>query len=296
MRILVTGASGQLAGKLASCSRPGFEIRAVGRPHLDLHDSATIDAAIKGEGADLVVNAAAYTAVDQAENDVEAAFAVNRDGAANVALAAHQANLPVIHISTDYVYSGIKPTPYLETDEPAPTGVYGQSKLEGEQAVAVANERHVILRTAWVYSDIGSNFAKTMIRLADSREEVGVVADQWGNPTSAADLAEGVLQVAGAISGDSRFDGWGTYHLSGTGDTNWADFARHIFKISKSCGGPAADVRNIPTSEYPTPASRPSNSRLCTDKFADRFGWRPPHWQTSAQTVVRRIVESRFDS
>ena len=293
MHSLVIGASGQLAGKLAALSRPDCTIRAIGRPHLDICDQDSIDAAIEREAPDVVINAAAYTAVDKAESDAETAFAANRDGAANVAVAAKHAGLPIIHISTDYVYSGLKPTPYLEADEPAPAGVYGRSKLEGERAVAAANDRHIIVRTAWVYSDLGSNFAKTMIRLAASRDEVGVVADQHGNPTSAADLAEGILRIANALSGNSAFEDWGVYHLCGAGDTTWAEFARRIFEVSAKCGGPSANVRDITTNDYPTPASRPSNSRLCTDKFAGRFDWRPPDWKTSVETVVRQIVENR---
>ncbi len=290
LRLLVTGAEGQLARKLAAMSRPNVTIMAVGRPDLNVCHPATVDRAIGTFKPDIVINAAAYTAVDKAESESEAAFAVNRDGAGNVAAAAAKAGLPVIHISTDYVFTGDKSTAYVETDKTGPTGVYGASKLAGEQAVAAANFQHLIVRTAWVYSDTGSNFAKTMLRLAADRDEISVVSDQIGNPTSAAVLAQGLVNAASEMLGSKSFDAFGLYHLTGDGSTNWAGFARRILTASRESGGPWCEVKEIATSQYPTPAKRPANSRLSNEKFFTRFDWRAPAWQVSCDEVVRALV------
>ncbi|MEZ5810787.1 MAG: dTDP-4-dehydrorhamnose reductase [Rhizobiaceae bacterium] len=290
MRLLVTGAAGQLARKLGAASNTGVSVVATGRPALDITVPGTIAAAIAVHRPDIVVNAAAYTAVDKAESEPDQAFAVNRDGAGNVAAAACAADLPVIHISTDYVFAGDKQGAYVEDDETRPMSVYGKSKLAGEAAVAAVNPRHVILRTAWVYSDTGGNFVRTMLRLAGERDEIAVVADQFGNPTSAADLVEGVLRVARRLVSGDDFGDHGVFHLAGTGRTNWADFARHVFAVSGAIGGPSAKVRDIATADYPTAAKRPLNSCLSTDGFAGQFGWRPPEWRASAEAVVKSLV------
>ncbi len=289
MRLLVTGSSGQLARKLCDRSVSANPVLAAGRPVLDICRPQSIAAAIAEFSPDVIVNAAAYTAVDKAESDPDAAFAINRDGAGNVASAAAAAGLPVIHVSTDYVFSGRKDGPYAEDDATGPLGVYGLSKLEGERAVAAANPRHIILRTAWVYSDTGSNFVRTMLHLAAERDEIPVVADQFGNPTSAADLAEGIVHVAGRLCEDRDFAGYGVYHLAGTGSTNWAGFARHIFEVSARLGGPVAQVREITTAEYPTPAKRPMNSCLSIERYRRQFGWTPPDWRKSVESIMRRF-------
>ena len=290
MRLLVTGATGQLAQKLGAGTTPENPVLAVGRPDLDICRPETITAAIADLRPDVIVNAAAYTAVDKAESEPEIASAINRDGAGNVAAAAAAAGLPVIHVSTDYVFSGEKDEPYVETDSAGPLGVYGRSKLAGEEAVARANSRHIILRTSWVYSDTGNNFVRTMLRLATEREELGIVADQFGNPTFAGDLAHGVIHIARHLVEDREFAGYGVYHLSGSGKTSWAGFARHIFEVSGRLGGPVARVRDITTAEFPTPARRPLNSCLATGKYSSRFGWSPPEWRISLAVVLNRLV------
>lgn len=293
MRLVVTGRDGQVAASLleAGRTRPGVEVVAIGRPELDLARPGTIIDAIAAAKPDIVVSAAAYTAVDQAEDEPDLAFAVNATGAGKVAAAAARLGVPVIHLSTDYVFDGSAPGAYVEADTTAPLGVYGASKLAGEQAVAAACPRHLILRTAWVYSPFGKNFVKTMLRLAADRDEISVVADQWGNPTSALDIADAILHAAAMLQGDRGVSAFGIYHLAGTGETNWSGFARHILDTSRVAGGPWADVRDIATKDYPTKARRPANSRLSSAKFAAAFGWSAPEWQRSAELVVRRIVD-----
>jgi dTDP-4-dehydrorhamnose reductase len=289
MRLLVTGHEGQVARSLVErgAARPGVEVVAVGRPELDLLDPASIERAIGRHRPDVVVSAAAYTAVDQAEDEPDLAFAVNAAGAGAVAAAAALEGLPVIHLSTDYVFSGDKGGPYAEEDEPAPLGVYGRSKLEGERLVAAANPRHVILRTAWVYSPFGRNFVKTMLRLAAERDEVAVVSDQWGNPTSALDIADGILHISSIIRTGR---GYGLYHLAGTSEATWADFAERIFAVARDLGAPTAGVRRIPTSAYPTRARRPISSTLNCTALARDLDWRAPDWQKSVSVVIARML------
>lgn len=292
MKIFVTGREGQVVQSLLekAAERSDLELIALGRPEFDLADPETIRKAIVVAKPDVVVSAAAYTAVDQAEDEPELALAVNAVGAAAVAEAAKVCGAPVIHLSTDYVFAGNSNRPYVETDTTDPRSVYGSSKLEGERSVAAANPQHIILRTAWVYSPFGRNFVKTMLRLAETRDGLSVVSDQWGNPTSALDIAEAVIRVADYLEARSDFAGYGVYHLAGTGDINWSGFARGIFAESVKHGGPTAEVRDIATADYPTKAERPVNSRLSTAKFHQVFGWSAPHWQTSLQDVIVRLV------
>lgn len=290
MRALVTGSNGQVATALARLDGKGVEIVCVGRPELDIVEIKTIRAAIARVRPDVVVNAAAHTAVDKAEGEPEAAFAVNAVGAGNVAAAAADAGLPVVHISTDYVFSGDKNSPYVETDPVAPAGVYGRSKLAGEEAVARANPNSAILRTAWVYSPWGSNFLKTMLRLAETRDRVNVVADQRGNPTYAPDIADGIVVVARAlIEGAERSRG--VFHMAARGEATWADFAEAIFAASAGLGGSVASVGRITTAEYPTPAKRPANSRLDSTLFERTFGHSLPDWRERVPLCVEAIKE-----
>ena len=290
MRLLVTGREGQVVTSLLerAAADPSVEIVTAGRPDLDLSRPETVRGHVARLRPDIVVSAAAYTAVDQAEDEPDLAMAV--DGVAPGILAGEAAalDIPVIHLSTDYVFSGDKYGAYLETDETGPQGVYGATKLAGERAVAAANPRHVILRTAWIYSPFGKNFVKTMLRLATDRDVVSVVADQVGNPTSAHDIADGILAVASALrADDARF---GVYHLAGTGATSWAGFAAHVFDVSRGLGGPSAEVKEIATSDYPTKARRPANSRLSTAKLEAAFGWQAPGWRESCHSVVCRLL------
>jgi dTDP-4-dehydrorhamnose reductase len=286
MKILVVGQSGQVARARAELGEASpHEITCLGRPDLDLTRPGSIDTAMARVSPDIVINASAYTAVDAAESDQAAAFALNRDAVGDLARITARASVPLLHISTDYVFDGTKSGAYTEDDPVAPTGVYGSSKLEGERAAA-ENPAHFILRTAWVYSPFGKNFVKTMLRLASDRDAVGVVADQIGNPTSAADIAAGLLAVAEQAQ-DAPF---GVYHLAGTGEGSWADLAECIFAASAAAGGPLAEVNRIATTDYPTPARRPANSRLDCGKFKSVFKINPPAWQDSVRDVTTRLV------
>ena len=292
IRVLVAGGSGQVARALVDTAPAAeFDVVALGRPNLDLTDFASIDAAVRSAAPAIVINAAAYTAVDQAETDEAGAHALNAEGAGRLAAAAARAGAPILHLSTDYVFSGDKAAPYTEEDLPAPTGAYGRSKLAGEAAVAAANSRYAIFRTAWVYSPYGKNFAKTMLRFAETREELSVVHDQIGNPTSAHDIALGLWDVTRQVVGNTAALTPGVYHMTASGEASWAEFAEEIFRFSAVCGGPTARVRRITTAEYPTPTRRPSNSRLDCAKLADQFGIILPQWQASTQTCVEQLVK-----
>lgn len=292
MKIVVTGREGQLVQSLLerASTRHNLETLALGRPELDLLEPATVRQAIEAVKPDLVVSAAAYTAVDMAEDDAATAYAVNAKGAEAVSAAAHALGVPVIHLSTDYVYAGDADRTYVETDAPEPASIYGRSKLDGEMLVAAANPKHLILRTAWVYSPFGKNFVKTMLKLAETRDTLSVVADQWGNPTSALDIADGIIRIADHLTATPGFDDYGIYHLAGTGETNWSGFARAIFAESEKMGGPTANVLDILTKDYPTKAKRPANSRLSTAKFQQIFDWSAPHWKISLHDVVPRLL------
>ncbi|MET0192090.1 MAG: dTDP-4-dehydrorhamnose reductase [Hyphomicrobiaceae bacterium] len=278
MRLLVAGASGQLAHALVGRARglAGVGIVALEPPQLDLLDPASITRALASTRPDVVINAAAYTAVDKAENDAAAAFALNRDGPGDLAAAAEAAGCPIIHVSTDYVFDGTKSGAYVEQDTPNPMCIYGRSKLEGESAVAVANARHVILRTAWLYGPHGHNFLKTMLRLARERPELRVVADQSGNPTYAPHLADVILAIAAKIGSGQP---WGVYHATAAGETTWHGFASAIIAAAKPLGVPQVPILPITTTDYPTPARRPANSCLDCSKLERAFGLRLPPWQ-----------------
>jgi len=290
VRILVTGREGQLARSLAAeaAKRSDVKLVTIGRPSLDLTRPETVHRVIADARPDIVVSAAAYTAVDQAEDEQALARAINADGAKAVAEAAYQCAAPVIHLSTDFVFAGDTLTAYTEEDTPSPKNVYGQTKLEGELLVALANPKHIILRTAWVFSPFGRNFVSTMLSFARERESIAVVADQWGNPTSALELARAILHIATRLG--TTNPPYGVYHLAGTGDVNWSGFARAVFAESCAVGGPAADVIDIASRAYPTRASRPADSRLSCDKFNAAFDWQLPHWQQSVGEVVARLL------
>jgi len=293
MRIVVTGGPGQLVLSMQErAATHGQTVIAVGPPTLDLAtpDDDAIRAALAAAAPDAIVNAAAHTAVDKAESERDLAFAINAHGAGAVARAARALGVPLVHISTDYVFAGDKPRPYTETDATGPTGVYGASKLAGEDAVLASGADAAILRTAWVYSPFGANFAKTMLRLAASRDEVGVVADQHGCPTSALDLADAAMAVAANLRSRADPALRGLFHATGSGEGSWADFATAIFADSAAAGGPSARVRAITTAEYPTPAQRPANSRLDCRKLAGIHGVTLPDWRASCRTVVTRLV------
>jgi dTDP-4-dehydrorhamnose reductase len=290
MKILVAGSQGQLARALVERGRStqGHSIVALGRPQLDLLDTLSIARLVAAEQPELIINAAAYTAVDNAEREPKAAFSINRDGAGGLAAAAREIGAPIVHISTDYVFDGTKSHAYVETDATCPIGVYGSSKLEGEAAVATANPEHLILRTSWLFSPYGHNFLKTMLRLAAERPELRVVADQFGNPTYAPDLADAILALAFRLVDRASPPLWGIYHAAGTGDTSWHGFATEIVRAAARTAAPMVAVVPVATCDYPTLARRPANSQLNCDKFEHFFGARLPPWQQS----VGKCIES----
>lgn len=292
MRIAVTGRNGQVVQSLVERGQDtdgrGHVIVPLGRPDFDLADVSTVRAALVAARPDAIVSAAAYTAVDKAETESDAAYAVNATGAGAVAEAAAALGVPLVHLSTDFVFDGAKPGLYFESDPTGPLGVYGASKLAGEQAVLAAHADSAILRTAWVYSPFGANFLKTMLRLAADRDELGVVADQLGNPTSALDIADTVLRVVERLKDDPAADLRGVFHMTSSGGTSWAGFAEAIFAASARHGGPSARVRHIPTTEYPTPARRPANSHLDCTKLAETYGVDLGHWTQAVDAIVAR--------
>lgn len=296
MKVLVTGRTGQVARSLTAIAGPQFEVTTLGRPELDVSDRSSVARAIEATCPDIVVNAAAYTAVDKAEGDEEAANRVNRDGAGNVAAIAADWGLPIVHISTDYVYAGDKSGPYVETDAIGPTGAYGRSKLAGEHAVAAAGCNHVILRTAWVYAPWGQNFVRTMLRLATDRDEIRVVADQYGSPTYAPDIASGIVTVCRTVLKEpGRRETRGIFHMTGGGYTTWAEFAREVFDRSRALGGPHACVIPIGTADYPTPARRPANSRIDNTRFQATFAHALPPWQSGVARALEHLLEPAGD-
>lgn len=292
MRIAVTGRTGQVVQSLlVHAETAGVIVIPVGRPELDLAQPEGVRLALSAASADCIVNAAAYTAVDKAETEPDLALRINGEGAGAVAAAAAALGVPLIQLSTDYVFDGMAPRPWLETDPTAPLSAYGRSKLAGEDAVMASGSDWTILRTAWVYSPYGGNFVKTMLRLAESRDEVGVVSDQLGSPTNALDLADAIIAMAKALvarPGDAALRG--VFHAAGTGEASWADLAETVFAASAALGGPSASVRRIATSDYPTPARRPANSRLDCGLLAQRHGLRLPPWQDSVQSCVATLL------
>lgn len=290
MKILVAGGQGQLARALVEQgqARDGVTVVAIGRPELDLCKPNTIERAMAAVTPALVVNAAAYTAVDKAETDAAAAFALNCDGAAALAAAATAAGVPIIHVSTDYVFGGAKASAYVETDVVGPTGAYGWSKLAGEEVVMGANPQHLILRTAWVFAPYGANFLKTIVRLAKERPELRVVADQRGNPTYAPHLAAAILAVAEKLANGGQ-PAWGIYHAAGAGETTWHGFAKAIVAAGKLFGVPQVPVTAIATADYLTPAKRPANSCLDCGKLERVFGVRLPPWQEGVEECMSRL-------
>ncbi len=294
LKVLIAGAAGQVARALTDrAPATGLHVTALGRPHLDLTDPASISAALEKVRPDIVINAAAYTAVDQAETDEAGAFALNAEGPGELAAAAARFGAPILHLSTDYVFDGSKSAPYVETDPVAPLGVYGRSKLAGEEAVAAANPSYLIFRTAWVYSPVGKNFAKTMLRVGEARGALSVVHDQIGNPTSAADIAAALWNITARIAASPGAFSSGIYHLTASSEATWAEFAEEILRVSASLGGPSATVTRITSAEYPTPTRRPANSRLDCSKLSRDFGVILPHWRESTRACVEQLIKTK---
>jgi dTDP-4-dehydrorhamnose reductase len=290
VKILVIGREGQLArGLVNAVATPDVRVVAFGRPDIDLVDEKSVAAVVARERPDAVVNAAAYTAVDAAESQSGPAHAVNALGAEYIARACAANSTPIIHISTDYVFDGMKDSPYREDDATEPISAYGRSKLEGERLVANACERHLILRTAWLHSPWGANFVKTMLRLAAERPLIGVVDDQRGSPTYVPHLAGIVLALAASAVADPAGTRWGIYHAVDGGETTWFGFAREVFRSAAVHGLPAAEIAAIATADFPTAARRPANSRLNCDKLCRLFGLVLPDWRVGVQDCVARL-------
>jgi dTDP-4-dehydrorhamnose reductase len=289
--ILIAGKNGQLARSLRELAmRTGLPIVAVGRPDLDLENKASIDRVMAEVEPCAVVNAAAYTAVDRAESESSSAFRINCDGAARLADAAGQRGIPLVHISTDYVFDGSKRSPYREDDIPAPINVYGSSKLAGELAVLEASPCAAVIRTSWIYSPYGNNFVRTMQRLSETQSLVRVVDDQRGTPTSALDLAAAILQIVQRLQSAQGCDNAGIYHVAGEGEATWHEFAAAIFDDLARRGRRVPVLERITTEQYPTPARRPQNSCLNSSKAERAFGVRLAPWRAALETCLDQLA------
>jgi dTDP-4-dehydrorhamnose reductase len=290
--ILITGGSGQLGNALQKqAAAAGIPYIAVSRPDFDFERPETIDACFARAAPSLVINAAAYTAVDAAETNQEAARAGNHTGPLRLAELCAQAGIPFIHVSTDYVFDGNKGAAYIEDDPTGPTGVYGATKRDGELAILATPAHAIILRTAWVYAAHGKNFARTMLNAARRTRTLRVVADQRGTPTAATDLAAAIIAIAELISRDGWLDVYkGLYHTTNSGDTTWHGFATKIFEIAAPLGLAPPEVIPITTADWPTPAKRPADSRLDCGKLARVFGIQMPLWSDSVGPIVRDLI------
>ena len=296
MRLYVFGSEGQVARSLRETviDKPDIVLGYGGRPEVDIRRPDLVEKALRAFSPDVVINPAAYTAVDRAESEPELAFAINRDGAGIVAAAAARLGVPILHLSTDYVFDGKKASPYIETDPVRPESVYGRSKLEGEHAVAAANQRHMILRTAWVYSPFGNNFVRTMLRLSAQRDRLTIVDDQVGCPTFAPDVAAAILVIARKI----YLSGWserfaGVTHIAGPDEVTWFDFARQIMRLSERTRRHSVTVAPISSKDYPSAAIRPANSRLCCDRLASVFNILMPPLGRSLEECLRLLLSAQ---
>src|SRR5438067_5688830 len=291
MKLLVLGSAGQIGHELCRFAWPAdYRVAGFDRAEVDVTDQDAVTAAVNRERPGIVINAAAYTAVDRAESEPDAAWAGNCAGAGYLAAACHANGIPLIHISTDYVFDGRKKGPYREDDPVNPLGVYGRSKEAGDRAVRQALAEHVILRTAWVYSAHGHNFVRTMLRLASERPVLRVVADQIGSPTSGADAARAIAAIVQRIAAGD--DHWGTYNFASAGAVSWHGFAQAIFDLAAPWRGPPPTVEAITTADYPTPACRPANSVLDCGRIAEVFGIAPRLWRDALAEVIREVYES----
>ncbi|MGD8234213.1 dTDP-4-dehydrorhamnose reductase [Vibrio sp. TRT 1302] len=287
MKIMITGCNGQVGRSLVKQLTGKAELLAVDYQDLDITQQQAVMQSVTKFKPDFIINAAAHTAVDKAEQEIEASYAINRDGPKYLAEAAQQCDAVMLHISTDYVFDGEGSQAYNESDLTGPQGVYGESKLAGEQAVAQACDKHLILRTAWVFGEQGNNFVKTMLRLAESRDELNIVDDQFGGPTYASDIAAALIKMAEKVNSGAEVD-WGIYHFSGMPYASWFDFAKAIFSAAENQGvlEKQPTVSAIPTSAYPTPAKRPANSRMNCSKISQQFGIQPSDWQQALQNIA----------
>jgi dTDP-4-dehydrorhamnose reductase len=287
--LLIVGAKGQLGRELCGqAGREGISIVAAGRDELDVTRAEAVRQFVRAAAPRAIINAAAYTAVDKAESETEAAYVINALGPEHLARAAAELDIPLLHVSTDYVFDGTKGGAYTEDDPVAPLGAYGRTKEEGERRVRAAHAQHIVLRTSWVYGVHGNNFLKTMLRLSGERDELRVVADQRGCPTATIDIARALFAAeAAASAGRAK---WGSYHFAGTGVTTWHRFASVIVEAAARASGRSVPVTAIETKDYPTPAKRPVNSELDSSRFAEVFGYRSPPWQDRTREVVEALL------
>ena len=286
MKILITGADGQLGRCLQDkLQETDYEVVALNRKSMDITDSTAVKDVFEQHKPDVVINAAAYTAVDKAESEPELAFAVNETGPKNLATECNKHHIPIIHISTDYVFDGTKPTPYVETDKTNPQTVYGKSKLAGESAVKANTDRYFIIRTSWVFSEYGNNFVKTMLRIADNKT-LSIVNDQFGGPTCAGDLAKAIIKIVESIRSEKMIN-WGIYHLSGFPYTNWYEFACVIFYKAKlqKIFDKVFHLKPITTNTAPGTTKRPLNSRLNLNKIQQEFDIKPSDWAGALENL-----------
>jgi len=300
-RILLSGANGQLGWELNRTLSSQYEVHAVERSKLDLTDSNQIRQRVSEIKPDIIINAAAYTAVDKAEEESELAFAVNAEAPAILAEEAARIDAALIHYSTDYVFDGSGDQPWREEDRPAPLNVYGKSKLAGEQAITTSGVPHLIFRTSWVYGTHGHNFVKTILRLAAEKDEMNIIDDQIGAPTSAAFLANTIAQILNQLKDNPKkgiAENSGTYHLCCSGETSWHGFASEIVRLAEQNDIHLAlkTIHPIPTSAYPTPAQRPKNSRLDCTRLNNLFGLQPVAWQTALAQALPHIIASQTEA
>lgn len=292
MRILITGRQGQVGACLSEklYHEESFEVLAMTKAELDITDQARVNEVVYDFSPEIIINAAAYTDVDKAEEQVQLAYGINRDGPSYLAKASQQIGATLLHISTDYVFDGTKLEEYVETDATNPLGIYGKSKLAGEQAVAKLCEKHIILRTSWVFGEYGNNFVKTMLRLGAVREQLNIVGDQFGGPTYAGDIADSVIEIAKKIKKDNQIP-YGVYHFSGLPQLSWYEFADFIFEQARAQGVITSKpiLYKIRTEEYPAPAQRPSNSRLKVDKLTDSFSIGASNWKAAMGDLQKYI-------
>ncbi|PCH62016.1 MAG: dTDP-4-dehydrorhamnose reductase [Gammaproteobacteria bacterium] len=290
MRILITGAKGQVGRELVLVAQQQeISYFACDHSQLDITDSVAVDELLRTQDIDVVINAAAYTAVDVAEQDVDAAYRVNRDGVENLALACRSYDVPLIHISTDFVFDGKQSEAYNETDSTDPLSIYGKSKLIGEEMLVQSWEKHIILRTSWVYSVHGSNFVKTMLRLMQERDQLQVVNDQWGCPTSARSIAKALIDIARSVV-EKGASNWGVYHFSAKGRTNWYEFAKEILAQANQYSILNVSIQPITSQEWLCAAERPRNSELSCDKIAVNFGIQRVRWQSELPQVIADLI------
>ena len=291
MKILITGAQGQVGKELVSiANQRGFDVIAAGQTELDITQLKNIKSYFEVHQPDLVINAAAYTAVNKAEEEQDITYAINRDGTANLAAVSKEKNIPLLHISTDYVFDGTKSEAYSENDAVSPLGIYGISKWQGEETIRQTLPEHIILRVAWVFGTQGNYFVKTMLRLAKDRDELSVVADQFGRPSPAKDIAKTLIILAEQYQKEKTLE-WGTYHYCGDEKVSWCGFAKEILKQAKEQGLIEKDIKvnAITTAEYQDPTKRPANSMLDCEKIKNTFGIEMPSWKESLNQVLTEL-------